>query len=729
MTWILVGCAGIGNNDKEEVTDKTTATQQEPGATPTTLADETTMPTEPTVSSPSNDTFGTSFATAAEAERILASERPEPDPSQPCYGRPVRMARAEWDAGWFRAAVFEQILTEFGCTFDPIMTLSNEDFYQAVVEGKVDFWVNGWFPLHNSHLDNPSDKAKVELLGSAERSGALQGYLMDKASADRLGITSIDQLQDQIIAAEFDVNNNGKADLIGCPTDWGCAAIIDHHLKEYRLTDTVEHIQGDYNTLMEDLVQRFATGEPVLFYTWTPNWTIGRLVPGVDVVWIEVPYGSIPNDPSNTFVGASVSGCVEDRDPCMMGYPPNDILVVANKAFLQNPSIRILLDQINIDFDEISAQNTQMYGLSANEMATALIEQSQAWVVANRARVDDWMQAAAEQQDILANNVLVQVQQRGTLRCGINGNLRGFSYRESNGEYTGFDADFCRVIATAVLGDSEAVEFVEVPNLTSAFQKVYEGDVDVLFRNTTWTALRDLGMDPPNYGVRLDFGPIILHDGQRFMVRRNAGIATLADLNQKSICVLDESNSEHNLDQLVARGIAFYKEDHPDSQLIYTMYDDGRCDAITSDTTQLVSRRLDLTNPDAHIILDEPISREPLSPVFLEGQSQWADIVNWSIYATIYAAELDVTQDTIAQRSEDSDPSVLRLLGERGDIGSRLGLDNLFARRIIEQIGNYTEIYDRNLGKDSLLNMESGPNKVWNDKEGPGGMLYSPPFR
>lgn len=318
--------------------------------------------------------------------------------------------------------------------------------------------------------------------------------------------------------------------------------------------------------------------------------------------------------------------------------------------------------------------------------------------------------------------VLQRVRERGRLICGANADLPGFGFYDNvRNQWSGFDVDFCRAVAAAVLGDAEAVEFVGLttsgPN--ERFAAIREGRVDVLFRNTTWTLGRD---------ALVAFGPTTFHDGQTFMVRRSANVNAVDGLAGKTICVAQGTTSELNLiEDFAVRGIAFTPRPLEQNQ-IYVAYDEGECDAVTSDSSQLASKRETLTRPDDHVILGERISREPLGPAFIKGDDQWRDVVTWTVFATIYAEELRVGQNNVAQLAATSDdPRVRRLLGLEGDLGAGIGLPNNFARTIIEQVGNYGDIYDRNLGPRTPFALERGPNKVWN--LGAGGVLAAPPFR
>jgi general L-amino acid transport system substrate-binding protein len=320
-------------------------------------------------------------------------------------------------------------------------------------------------------------------------------------------------------------------------------------------------------------------------------------------------------------------------------------------------------------------------------------------------------------------SLLRTVQERGRLICGTNADLPGFGFYDNvRDQWSGFDVDFCRVIAAAVLGDSDAVEFVGLttsgPN--ERFAAIVDGKVDVLFRNTTWTLSRD---------ARVDFGPTIFHDGQSFMVRKSSGITTLEDLEGQTICVSKGTTTELNLnDDFAARGISFIPVTFDDESKVYPAYDEQRCDAVTSDSSQLASKRETLEDPDAHIILGTLISREPLGPAFINDDSLWHDAVSWSVFATIYAEELRVDQSNVEELAETSDdPRIRRLLGLEGELGAGIGLPNDFGFQIISQVGNYADIYDRNLGPETYFALERGPNKVWN--LGEGGVLESPPFR
>ena len=307
----------------------------------------------------------------------------------PGRGTVVVMARPTWDTGWFQAAIVAQLLTELGYVIDGPTTTSNDVVYPALGDGDIDLWVNGWFPLHEPLIGARDDE--VEIVGFEVRGGALQGYLADRATIDALGIESLADLADPEVAAVFDHTGDGVADLIGCEADWACAAIVEHHLDAYGLRGSVEQVQGDYGPLMQATVDRYRSGEPVLFYTFTPNWTIGALTPGDDVAWIPAPFPSLPaeiadQEPLTEVPG--IVGCLDD--PCSMGFAPNDIRAVANRAFLDDePAVRALLERFTVALDDISAQNAAMIG--GEDTSVDIEGHAARWIEANRADVDAWL--------------------------------------------------------------------------------------------------------------------------------------------------------------------------------------------------------------------------------------------------------------------------------------------------------------------------------------------------
>ncbi len=301
----------------------------------------------------------------------------------PGEGKSVRMARATWDTGWFQAAIYKQALEKLGYEVGRVTTLDNPPFYQSVGQGDIDLWVNGWFPLHESYAD--AFEAGATAVGYVAKGGALQGYLIDKKTADAHKITNLDDFRKPEIKKLFDVDGDGKAEMVACPPGWGCEKQIAEHLDAFDLRGHIEPIKAGYAASMADALSRFKEGKPILFYTWTPNWTVGLLKPGRDVVWIETPKA----DESTTVAG--VEGCV--ADPCAMGWPANDIRPVANKAFLdENPAVKTLLEEASIPLEDIFAQNAKM---NAGEDDQKDIERHAAeWIEANRETFDGWIEAA-----------------------------------------------------------------------------------------------------------------------------------------------------------------------------------------------------------------------------------------------------------------------------------------------------------------------------------------------
>lgn len=314
--------------------------------------------------------------------------------AEPGEGKVVRPARATWDTGWFQTEIYIKALEELGYEVREPTTLDNPPFYQAVSQGDVDFWVNGWFPLHNTYRSTFESGAAT--VGYVAEGGALQGYLVDKRTADEHGITSLEDLKNAEIRKLFDSDGDGKAELVACPPGWGCELVIEHHLDAYKLRDHVDPIKASYSASMADAIGRYKQGEPILFYTWTPNWTVGVLKPGQDVVWIEVDHPSLPEDQKeleDQTTVAGVEGCVDD--PCEMGWPANDIRPVVNQQFLdENPAARRLFEVASIPLKDIFTQNAKM---NAGEDSAEDIERHAVeWIAANRDTFDQWLAAARD---------------------------------------------------------------------------------------------------------------------------------------------------------------------------------------------------------------------------------------------------------------------------------------------------------------------------------------------
>jgi general L-amino acid transport system substrate-binding protein len=313
---------------------------------------------------------------------------------------------------------------------------------------------------------------------------------------------------------------------------------------------------------------------------------------------------------------------------------------------------------------------------------------------------------------------LARVIDRGQLICGVNGGLPGFSFLdEATGQVSGFDADYCRAVAAAVLGDPNAVDF-RILNTGQRGPALQTGEVDMLSRNTTWTVSRDT-----SWGL---FAPTTFYDGQGILVRAEDEIATLEDLAGATICVQSGTTTELNLtDAMRAAGVDYTPLVFADIDPTYEAYQEGQCDAVTSDRSQLAARRTVMADPSAHVLMDAVISKEPLGPVTPLGDDQWFNVVKWAVFATIQAEESGITQANVQDMLSSDDPVIKRLLGVEGGLGSYLALDDDWVVDVISAVGNYGEIYDRNLGPATIFALDRGLNRLWTD----GGLLYAPPYR
>jgi general L-amino acid transport system substrate-binding protein len=316
---------------------------------------------------------------------------------------------------------------------------------------------------------------------------------------------------------------------------------------------------------------------------------------------------------------------------------------------------------------------------------------------------------------------LQAVRGRDRLVCGVNTSVPGFGFVDANGQNVGFDPDICRAIAAAIFGDAAKVEFRP---LTAAerFTALQTNEIDVLSRNTTWTLSRDVELGT-------DFAPTTFYDGQGMMVRQDSGFASLSDMGGATICVLAGTTTEANLaDAFNTRGVDYEGLVLDSGDATAAAYDEGRCDGLTSDKSQLAGLRTTLTTPGDHVILPETMSKEPLGPVWAHGDQQWGDLVRWVVYSLIIAEEKGITQVNVADiaAGDPQDPEVRRLLGIEGEFGALLGVEPDFVVDVITAVGNYGEIYDRHLGAEGTnIPREGTLNALWSD----GGMIYAPPWR
>jgi len=342
-------------------------------------------------------------------------------------------------------------------------------------------------------------------------------------------------------------------------------------------------------------------------------------------------------------------------------------------------------------------------------------------IVTQEVRVVETQQVNVPVEFVMESARLQAVRDRDRLICGVNSSVPGFGYVDANGQNVGFDIDFCKALAVAIFGDATKVEFRPV-TAAERFTALQTNEIDVLSRNTTWTITRDVELGT-------DFGPTTFYDGQGMMVRKDSGFTSLADMGGAAICVLAGTTTELNLaDTFNSLGLEYEALVLDTGDATAAAYDEGRCDGLTSDKSQLAGLRTSLANPDDHMILAETMSKEPLGPVWAHGDQQWGDVVRWAVNALITAEEKGITSSNVDDMvaSDPQDPEIRRLLGLEGEFGAKLGLANDFVVQVIKAVGNYGEIYERNLGPAGTDIPRAGSlNALWSD----GGLLYAPPWR
>jgi general L-amino acid transport system substrate-binding protein len=319
----------------------------------------------------------------------------------------------------------------------------------------------------------------------------------------------------------------------------------------------------------------------------------------------------------------------------------------------------------------------------------------------------------------LATGTLAAVQKRGFVQCGVNVGLAGFSSPDSAGRWTGLDVDICRAVAAAALGDATLVKFSPL-STQQRFTALQSGEVDLLARNTTWTLTRDTANG-------MHFAPVTFYDGQGFLVPKKLGVKSAHDLDGATVCVQTGTTTEQNLtDWFQSHGMKFQLVVVEALSEVTHDFFSGRCDVLSSDTSQLASvRAADAPTPDDYQILPEVISKEPLAPAVRHGDDQWFDLVRWTVFALIDAEEKGVSSASVDAALASPDPSVQRLLGVQPGLGQALGVSDRWAYTVIKQVGNYGEIFERNVGKASPLRLERGLNALWTQ----GGLMYAPPLR
>lgn len=313
---------------------------------------------------------------------------------------------------------------------------------------------------------------------------------------------------------------------------------------------------------------------------------------------------------------------------------------------------------------------------------------------------------------------LEKVQSRDSVRCGVNAAQPGFSSLDDSDQYQGLDTDVCRSVAAAALGDANKVDFVPLDSV-ERFTALQSGEVDLLSRTTTWTSSRDTAQG-------MNFTGVSYYDGQAFMVASDLGVQSAEELDGAAVCTQSGTTSELNLSDYFRIHDMSYDAvvfDSPEQSI--AGFEAGRCDVLSSDASQLYAQRMQLADPDMAVVLPEIISKEPLGPAVRQGDDQWFNIVKWSLFAMLNAEEYGVTSENVDEHNNSDNPDVARLLGQDGNYGEGMGLNEDWAYQIIKQVGNYAEIYDRNVGADSNFNIARGLNALWKD----GGIQYAPPIR
>jgi general L-amino acid transport system substrate-binding protein len=319
----------------------------------------------------------------------------------------------------------------------------------------------------------------------------------------------------------------------------------------------------------------------------------------------------------------------------------------------------------------------------------------------------------AAQADTLENVI-----KKGYVQCGVSTGLPGFSNPDEKGNWTGIDVDLCRSVAAAVLGDASKVKYIPL-NAKERFTALQSGEIDILSRNTTWTLSRDASLG-------MNFSGVTYYDGQGFLINKGLGVKSATELDGASICIQAGTTTELNVsDYFRLKGMKFEPIVFDTSDQTVKGFEAGRCDVLTSDQSQLYALRIKLAAPEKAVVLPEVISKEPLGPAVRQGDDKWFSIVKWSLFAMINAEELGISSANVDKMKTSENPSIKRLLGTEGGLGANLGVSDDWGYKIIKQVGNYAEVFDRNVGENSPLKISRGLNALWSD----GGLMYAPPAR
>ncbi|MFD1382880.1 amino acid ABC transporter substrate-binding protein [Rhodanobacter aciditrophus] len=314
---------------------------------------------------------------------------------------------------------------------------------------------------------------------------------------------------------------------------------------------------------------------------------------------------------------------------------------------------------------------------------------------------------------------LDDVKAKGFVQCGVSQGVPGFSNADDSGNWTGIDVDACRAVAAAVFGDAQAVKFTPL-SAKERFTALQSGEIDILSRNTTWTYTRDTSLG-------LDFTTTNFYDGQGFMVRKDLGVSSAMELDGATVCTEQGTTTELNMaDFFRKHKLSYVPVIVQKADEALAAYASGRCDVFTTDKSGLAAHRSKLSDPSAHVILPETISKEPLGPVVRHGDNQWKDIATWALFVQINAEEMGISSENVAKiKAESTDPAIRRLLGAEGNMGEALSLDADWAYNIIAEVGNYGEVFERNVGPNTPVGLPRGVNNLWTE----GGVLYAPPVR